>query len=251
VSGMLGGVLIAAGERARGLDLLFSTAGGPELRLGPGVWRIVFLETATRAWLAVRRRGEAAQAAGLAEQSAAALGLKSASAIALRARAAVLFAEGNSPKAAEAALVSAATAEEINCPIEAARACMLAGRALVASGNRASGVSEYERAASAFARCGADRYRQQAEHALRRLGRRFQGTPVDGRREGEAIASLTRREIEIAQLVSERKSNREIAGELFLSEKTVEAHLRNIFGKLGISSRSSISRLLDSNPNPG
>ncbi len=52
---------------------------------------------------------------------------------------------------------------------------------------------------------------------------------------GGGVASLTRRELEIAELVRARRTNREIAAELFLSEKTVESHLRHIFGKLGVS----------------
>ena len=51
------------------------------------------------------------------------------------------------------------------------------------------------------------------------------------------VGALTRRELEIAGLVTDRKTNREIASVLFLSEKTIESHLRNIFVKLGSSTR--------------
>ena len=50
-----------------------------------------------------------------------------------------------------------------------------------------------------------------------------------------------RREREIAELVHREHSNREIAEELFLSEKTVQTHLRNIFVKLGVSSRVAVA----------
>ena len=68
-----------------------------------------------------------------------------------------------------------------------------------------------------------------------------------GRRAGDAIglASLSRREREIADLVRDRKTNREIAAELFLSEKTVESHLRNVFAKLGASSRVDVARAVE------
>jgi DNA-binding NarL/FixJ family response regulator len=59
------------------------------------------------------------------------------------------------------------------------------------------------------------------------------------------MADLTARELEVAELVRERKTNREIAAELFLSEKTIETHLRHIFGKLGVSSRASVARAVE------
>ena len=89
--------------------------------------------------------------------------------------------------------------------------------------------------------CGALRFREQAERELCHLGRRFH------RRHGEAhqgASTLSAREREVAQLVVERKTNREVAAELFLSEKTVETHLRHIFGKLGVSSRGAVARAL-------
>lgn len=50
---------------------------------------------------------------------------------------------------------------------------------------------------------------------------------------------LTDREVEVLRLVAAGDTNREIARELYLSEKTVERHLSNIFGKLGLSTRSA------------
>jgi DNA-binding NarL/FixJ family response regulator len=48
---------------------------------------------------------------------------------------------------------------------------------------------------------------------------------------------LTEREIEVLQAVAQGKSNREIGEALFISPHTVQVHVRNIFGKLGVNSR--------------
>jgi pimeloyl-ACP methyl ester carboxylesterase/DNA-binding CsgD family transcriptional regulator len=53
---------------------------------------------------------------------------------------------------------------------------------------------------------------------------------------------LTAREIEVAQLVAEGKTNREIAETLVLGERTVETHVANVLGKLGFSNRAQIAR---------
>ncbi|MEA2223924.1 MAG: hypothetical protein QOH83_2300, partial [Solirubrobacteraceae bacterium] len=59
------------------------------------------------------------------------------------------------------------------------------------------------------------------------------------------VPALTKRELEIAELVTDRRTNREIATTLFLSDKTVESHLRNIFVKLGVSSRVDVARAVE------
>ena len=59
-----------------------------------------------------------------------------------------------------------------------------------------------------------------------------------------AITVLTKREREIAELVASGLSNREIAGRLFISKRTVDAHVEHIFGKLEISSRVQLTVLL-------
>jgi DNA-binding CsgD family transcriptional regulator len=52
-------------------------------------------------------------------------------------------------------------------------------------------------------------------------------------------------ELEIAQLIVDRQTNREIAEGLFLSPKTVETHIRNIFAKLGADSRVEVARIVE------
>lgn len=70
----------------------------------------------------------------------------------------------------------------------------------------------------------------------RKLMQRFRGTSRN--QELRPFESLTDREIEVLRLAAQGKNNKEIAEELFLSVRTVEAHLGHIFDKLGVSSRT-------------
>ncbi len=52
---------------------------------------------------------------------------------------------------------------------------------------------------------------------------------------------LSRREVEVAELVAQGLSNKVIAGKLFLSERTVESHVKNVCDKLGFNSRTQVA----------
>jgi DNA-binding NarL/FixJ family response regulator len=63
-------------------------------------------------------------------------------------------------------------------------------------------------------------------------------------------ARLSRRELEVAKLVAEGKTNREVASMLYLSEKTVETHMSHILAKLGVTSRTHIAAKLTDGRQP-
>jgi DNA-binding CsgD family transcriptional regulator len=152
---------------------------------------------------------------------------------------------GDAAAAAELALISAAGADKAGARLEAARSRTLAGRALATAGERRRATSELKAAAEELNECGAVRYHQEAARELRRLGVRITRRPRPGSREAGGVASLTARERELAELVCDRKTNAQIAAELFLSQKTVESHLRNIFHKLDASSRVEVARTIE------
>ena len=92
-------------------------------------------------------------------------------------------------------------------------------------------VSTSRSALGTFDSLGAPLWSTRARTELARAG----GTP-------DASAALTPTEERVAHLVAEGKTNREVAGELFVSVKTVEANLTRIFHKLGVRSRAELIR---------
>ena len=97
-----------------------------------------------------------------------------------------------------------------------------------------------ERAESELGGCGAVRLRDEAARELRRRGVK---TGARRRRApgGDGLGGLSGREREVADLVALGRTNKEIAAELFLSEKTVESHMSRLFGKLGVRSRAEVA----------
>lgn len=111
----------------------------------------------------------------------------------------------------------------IRCPFESARARVLLARALLGAGDAASADRELAAARTAFASIGAIPSAVDADALLHRRDH------ADG---------LTEREIEVLRLVARGRSNRQIATELVISERTVARHLSNLFVKVGAASRT-------------
>ena len=55
---------------------------------------------------------------------------------------------------------------------------------------------------------------------------------------GDPLEELTERELETLKALSQGKSNKDIADELFVTEKTVKTHVSNVLSKLGVKSRT-------------
>jgi ATP/maltotriose-dependent transcriptional regulator MalT len=147
-------------------------------------------------------------------------------ALAAQAQGAVLLLEGDA-RAALAALRPAWTAwQELEVPYEAARARVLIGLACRQLGDEDSAEMELDAAHWIFGRLGAG---PDVAHA-QSLSGTAAATPASG---------LTARELEVLRLVATGKTNRVIAADLFVSEKTVARHVSNIFTKLGLSSRAA------------
>lgn len=114
---------------------------------------------------------------------------------------------------------------QVDAPYFAARTRELMGLACRALADEESAQMELAAARAAFERLG-------AAPDLARMKAAPPSWPA-------SAAGLTRREIEVLQLVTTGKSNKVIAVELGLSEKTIDRHISNIFDKLGVSSRTA------------
>jgi DNA-binding CsgD family transcriptional regulator len=239
----LASALLEAGQSDRSVDLLPN--GGEELRIIGGGWRARFLEMLTRALLATGRRADAERAAAATRACADAVSLPTATGMASLAAAAIALDADEPLTAVERALAAAAAFETAEALWDAARARELAGRALARAGDSDRAALELELAATAFDSFGSLRYRDQAERELGKLGRRIHRRTRPGKRDGNGIETLTARELQVAQLVVDRRTNPEIAAQLFLSNKTVESHLRNIFRKLNVASRVELARVVE------
>ena len=243
--------LLELGDAPAARALLLDSVGGEEIPLLAGGWRAHFLEVLTRCHLAAGDLEEARRTVSRLADEAAEHGPVLTKLMADRAGAELALGEGDCGRAASLARSAVVGAEQIGVSAHVAPARTLLGRALAASGRMPEAIHELEAAANEFDALGAVRYRDQVEGELRRLGHATshrRSAPGQGGVFG--VESLTGRELEVAELVLDRRTNREIAEELFLSTKTVETHMRHIFEKLGVSSRVEVARAMERSRQP-
>ena len=176
--------------------------------------------------LAVDDVGAARAAADELSHIAADLGAPLLQAAAARATGAVLLAEGDA-RAACYTLRRAWTAwRDLDAPYEAARVRVLVGLACRALGDEDTAGMELDAARVVFEQLGAAPDLARVDSLVRRAP---SGEPH----------GLTPRELQVLRLVTAGRTNKAIAAELILSERTVDRHVSNIFTKLGVSSRAA------------
>ncbi|WP_169985193.1 LuxR family transcriptional regulator [Microbispora sp. H10836] len=127
-----------------------------------------------------------------------------------------------------------------SCAFETARTRLLYGGMLRRSRRPGAAREHLHGALETFERYGARLWSAHARAELRAAGESVRPT---GSR-SEAGRLLTAQQFQIATLVAEGATNREVAARLFISPRTVEHHLRNIFARLGVRSRVELARLL-------
>jgi DNA-binding CsgD family transcriptional regulator len=118
--------------------------------------------------------------------------------------------------------------------LELARAHLLYGEWLRRENRRNDARHQLHAAYDLFATIGAEAFAERARGELLATGEKVR------RREVDTYHQLTPQEEHIVRLARDGRTNREIAAELFISTRTVEWHLRKVFGKLGITSRRDL-----------
>jgi DNA-binding CsgD family transcriptional regulator len=188
-----------------------------------------FLGDALEALIAI---GEAERAAPLVEalsDRGRELDRAWAIAVGARCRALLLAARGDLDAAAEAVERALAEQPRLGMPFEHARTLLVAGAIARRRRRRSAAKAAFERAEALFAELGAELWRARAAEEAGRVGLR--------RGAGDAVTATERR---VAELAAQGRTNREIAGTLHMSPKTVEAHLARVYRKLEIASRAEL-----------
>ena len=173
------------------------------------------------------------------EALAAARGRRSAVANMARARGRIEAAAGRIARARAAFAEGHRALAGLPVPFERALLRHAEGDALTAAKADDEAAPILQSALETFTALGAVPYRERVDRALARCGRARSDPERKRYRE-----SLTSQESVIARLVADGRTNREVAAELFLSVKTVEFHLANVFRKLGIRSRRQLRTAL-------
>jgi DNA-binding NarL/FixJ family response regulator len=129
---------------------------------------------------------------------------------------------------------AAAAYGALGLPFDRARTLLALGRAQRRARRWGAARAALEQAAAAFDELGSVGWAQDARSELERVG---------GRRPREA-GKLTPAERRVAELAAEGLANKEIASALFVTVRTVEVHLKHVYTKLGIRSRTQLARRL-------
>jgi len=148
-------------------------------------------------------------------------------AVAKRSRGSVLLATGRTEDALSILRSACSGWTELEAPYDCAKVRVLLARAYRQLGDIESSDRELDAARAAFEELGAELDAREAA----------------GKNQASLPKGLTEREGEVLALVAAGSTNRQIADELFLSQKTVARHVSNIFTKLGVTTRTAAARV--------
>lgn len=135
--------------------------------------------------------------------------------------------------------------EQVPQPFERARTELCFGERLRRARRRSHARDQLRAALASFERLGAVPWAEKARRELAASGERLERAASRGRDQ------LTPAELQVALAVATGASNQEVAAALFVSRRTVEAHLNRIYRKLAIRSRSELTRLVLEGRLPG
>ena len=186
--------------------------------------------------------GEVEQAASILdafEARAAALQRTWSLATAARCRGLVESARGAAPAATDSLEAALGHHRRVGEPFELARTLLVAGQIYRRNRQKRAAKQALDRALGLFEGLGVPLWAAKARAELVRVGIR-----------PSAPLGLTATEERVARLVADGKSNREVAGELFLSRRTVEDNLSRVYRKLGVRSRTQLARRFASADDP-
>ena len=205
----------------------------------PFLAELVLPELIEAAWRTGRRAEAASAFATLSER---ALAAGTCRALGVRARCAALVSEDD--RAEHAYEEAIGYLEHSSAAVELARAHLHCGQWLRRSKRRRDARRQLRAAYGMFDRMGAEEFAARAATELSATGERAEP------RAEATTADLTPQEARVAGLAVDGVTNNQIAAQLFISPRTVEYHLRKVFRKLGVSSRSQLARHLPASPSP-
>jgi DNA-binding CsgD family transcriptional regulator len=229
----LGLLELAAGDPAAAHEALgpmtqLVVKRGP---LDPGWWGFRMLPDDTEALIRLGRLEEAQALLAPFEERARSLGRAWAMATAARCRAILASAEGMHETAAKALRDASAAHEQMDQPHKLARTHLVGGEVTRRARLKLAARNHAQTARNIFDQLGAASWAARADDELERLGVERSGS-----------LELTATERKVAQLVASGRTNREVAAELYMGLRTVEAHLTQAYRKLGVRSRSELAR---------
>jgi len=195
----------------------------------PGRRQNIVMPDVTEALVGLGRVAEAEELLGAWERAGERFERPRIRATALRCRALLSAAEGELGLAVRHAEAALDHHRDLPVPFERARTLIVLGTLHRRAKHKAAARAALEEAVEILEAMGVPLWVDRARAELGRIGGRAQ---ADG---------LTPTEQRVADLVAEGRSNKEVAGELFVSVRTVEANLTRIYSKLGIRSRTELA----------